>query len=237
MKKQLLIIICMKFMAKYICIEGTDGVGKTTQVNLLHSRMNNLKIDNIVTNEPGSRLCPLTMQLRSIILDAKWNDLMPDIARDYLFQACRSINLEKVVYPALNEGKHVISDRGALSGICYETAIGLKLETLLDLFHITVDNFCQGLKRTHLNIYDIIIVLEGNPKASLIRASEKKEFIAGDNMEMRGDSFMEKVQQNMKEAIDKKLFKCPMISINVEDKSIQEVNNEIWDTLKKYNIV
>jgi dTMP kinase len=217
-------------MAKYICIEGTDGVGKTTQVELLHQRLDR----SIVTNEPGSKACPLTLELRKIILDAKWDNFMTPLGRDYLFQACRSIGLEKIVYPSLKDGHFVISDRSALSGLCYEIAAGISSEILWKLFYITIDDFCKKMNRDPLKIYDIIIILDGKPKINL---QDKKEFEAGDTMELRGDSFMEKVRRNMQAAVAGSYFTCPMIIINVDGKSKEEVNDEIWATLIREKII
>lgn len=61
-------------MAKYICFEGSEGVGKTTQVSKLvaHLRQQGYKV--LETKEPGTVHSPVTMELRKLMLDAKYNN-------------------------------------------------------------------------------------------------------------------------------------------------------------------
>lgn len=215
----------MEYKAKHICVEGIDGVGKTGQVNLLNEALNSKGIKSIVTSEPGNKHNPLTMELRKIILDAKWSECMTHIAREYLFQAARNINLHNVVLPALEKGQYVISDRGILSGIAYELAIGIPRTTLDTLFRITTTDTLNKLNREC--IYDMVIILEGDIEECLTRAARKKEFIQGDAIESRGSTFMNCAQSNMKELCAQKYFPCPMIVINTTGKNIQQIHSEI----------
>lgn len=60
-------------MAKYICFEGSEGVGKTTQVSKLVSHLRNQGYKVLETKEPGTVHSPVTMELRKLMLDAKYN--------------------------------------------------------------------------------------------------------------------------------------------------------------------
>lgn len=215
-------------LGKYICIEGIDGVGKTTQVQLLNERIAN----SITTSEPGNSKCPITMELRKLVLDAQYDTHLTPLARDYLFQACRSINLEHIVSPAIKKGQHVISDRGAMSGFAYSLATDLPLVDLKHLLYLTTKSFSAGA-----HLYDIIVVLESDIEESLDKASEKKEFSSGDAIEMRGPKYMEKVRYYMRFLKDYRLFSCPIVYIDVKGKSKEQVTDEILQILVENKIL
>ena len=82
----------------YVLFEGIDGVGKSTQIEILASKFS----DAIVTKEPGGT--QLGENLREILL----------------FLADRAEHFEKLVKP--NLGKLILSDRGFISGIAYALA-------------------------------------------------------------------------------------------------------------------
>src|SRR5271167_1025736 len=116
--------------ATYICLEGTEGVGKTTQTQKLvdHLRAKGCKV--LQTKEPGTAHAPLTMQLRGIMLDKQYDEQLTAPARELISQAIRSIHLEKVVFPALSEYDFIVQDRGILSGLAYGTACGNDEKTI-----------------------------------------------------------------------------------------------------------
>ena len=208
---------------KYICIEGVDGTGKSTQSHLLSERIPN----SIKTSEPGNINCPIMMEIRKLVLDAQYDKSMTPLARDYLFQAARSINLEHIVYPNIKNGTHVISDRGAMSGFAYSLATGMDIETLKNLFRLTTQDFANKSKNE--GVYDMIIVLENEDTQSVLdRAGEKKEFVKGDAIEMRGAKYMDQVRHYMRQMKNENIFKCPIVYIDVKDKTREQVNDEIY---------
>ena len=114
---------CMK-KAKYICLEGTEGVGKTTQTRKLVDTLRARGYAVLETKEPGSPHSPLTMTLRGIMLDNQYDSQMTRPAREFISQAIRSIHLEQVIVPNLYKYDFIIQDRGILSGYAYGTACG-----------------------------------------------------------------------------------------------------------------
>ena len=107
----------------FICIEGLDGCGKTTQAKLLAKKLS-ASHGAVYTAEPSRgkignyiRNSYLYGEKRlSIVLEA------------LLFAADRIEHLENEVIPALNEGRLVISDRYVYSSLAYQGAAGLSLE-------------------------------------------------------------------------------------------------------------
>jgi dTMP kinase len=102
--------------AKYICFEGTEGSGKSTQTQKLVDYLRSKGYKVLQTKEPGTPLSPLTMELRKIMLDSQYESQLTMTARELISQAIRSIHLERVVIPALSEYDYIIQDRGILSG-------------------------------------------------------------------------------------------------------------------------
>jgi dTMP kinase len=215
-------------MAKYICIEGTEGVGKTTQTQKLVDYLRSLGYSVLQTKEPGTSHSPLTMELRNIMLNAKYESEITSPARELISQAIRSIHLEKVVIPAQGEYDFIVQDRGILSGFAYGEACGNDINWLINLSNAVVKSANKevGIKSTL--IYDNVILLKGNVKTGLDKALiAKQEFDAGDAIEMRGLSFMEQVNKNMGKYSD--WFQTTII--NVDNKSIEDVFADIVNAL------
>lgn len=101
-----------------IVFEGMDRSGKTTQIELLHKAIPN----SIVVSEPGST--KLGLMLREFLKD-KSNQIDKETEAN-LFLAARYDLYRKVVFPALEQGKTVISDRSCLSSLVYQDTTYVK---------------------------------------------------------------------------------------------------------------
>ena len=210
---------------QYICVEGCEGVGKTTQTQKLVQHLQYLGFSVLQTKEPGTVLSPLTMELRNIMLNAKYESEITVAARELISQAIRSIHLERVIIPVFDKYDFIVQDRGLLSGLAYGEACGNDIEFLMNL--IAPIAFKADFDQS-VSIYDKVILLTGNVKAGLDKAvSSKQEFEAGDAIEMKGLSFMEQVNTNM----TKYSSWFNTTSINVDGKSIRDVLNEITGAL------
>jgi len=108
----------------FICVEGLDGCGKTTQTKLLVGRLRKKGYNVTYTAEPSrgkignfiKKYCLHGVKRVSSIVEA------------LLFAADRFEHVEKEVIPALDEGKVVVSDRYVYSSLAYQGAAGLDLE-------------------------------------------------------------------------------------------------------------
>ena len=107
----------------FICVEGLDGCGKTTQAKLLVKRLRKTR-EATYTAEPSKgeigrlvKKCYLHAEKRgSIAVEA------------LLFAADRLEHLKDEVLPALDKGKTVVSDRYVFSSLAYQGAAGLDLD-------------------------------------------------------------------------------------------------------------
>jgi dTMP kinase len=100
----------------FLVIEGPDGSGKTTQVELLAARLRARGLEVLTTREPGGT--PLGQRLRVLLLDA---DGSPDPRTETLLLAAdRAEHVARVVRPALAAGRVVVSDRFVPSSLVYQ---------------------------------------------------------------------------------------------------------------------
>ena len=107
----------------FICIEGLDGCGKTTQAKLLVKRLQ--KSHNAVYTAEPSRGKIGAFIRKSCLYGEK---RLSSVVEALLFAADRLEHVENEVLPALRQGRLVVSDRYVYSSLAYQGAAGLSLE-------------------------------------------------------------------------------------------------------------
>jgi dTMP kinase len=163
----------------YILFEGIDTCGKSTQIELLSQKFD----DIVTTKEPGGT--KFGIKAREILLR---DSLASKRAELLLFLADRAEHYEEVVKP--NNHKILISDRGFLSGIGYALANGdfdFKELVALNSFALSGD------------FPDKIILFVTNIE-TLTQRTSKKEL---DGIELRGLEYLMNVQNKMQESLQK----------------------------------
>lgn len=101
----------------YICIEGVDGVGKTTTVNCLSEKLRNSGYNVLQTREPS-----IHSEVAKKLYDIIKNDNLTPLAREYVLQANRDLHMNEIIRPFLFkqcEKSIIVQDRGLLSAYCY----------------------------------------------------------------------------------------------------------------------
>ncbi len=164
-------------MSKFIVVEGSEGVGKSTQINTIKSFLDNHDIDYIVTREPGGT--KFGESIRSIILDQ--NNNTDNLTDSLLFYASRYENYNKLILPSLRKGKTVICDRFHYSTLVYQGIVG-ESELVKKIHSIFDDIFSQSI--------DHVIYLYTDPAESFKRISRRSET---DKFESRGLEYLEQL--------------------------------------------
>ena len=117
---------------KFIAFEGGEGVGKSTQSKLLAAALEARGIEAVLTREPGGT--PGAEAIRSLLLNPPHEGWNPR-AEALLFAAARSDHVEKLIRPALAEGKWVICDRFIDSTRAYQGGGGGLSDTEILALH------------------------------------------------------------------------------------------------------
>jgi dTMP kinase len=105
----------------FISLDGGEGVGKSTQVRALAEALQQRGIDVLVTREPGGS--DGAEVIRNLLLggeDERWGLH----AEALLFAAARADHVEKIIRPALEAGRWVLSDRFVDSSLAYQGGAG-----------------------------------------------------------------------------------------------------------------
>lgn len=108
----------------FICVEGLDGCGKTTQTKLLVRRLRRKRYDAIYTAEPSRGKIGKFIKRHCLHSEKRVSSIIEAL----LFAADRFEHVEDVIVPAIGKGKIVVSDRYVYSSLAYQGAAGLDLE-------------------------------------------------------------------------------------------------------------
>ena len=106
----------METRAQFITLDGIDGSGKTTQLNVIRDWFAARQMPVVFTREPGGT--PLGEKLRELLLDPQTRVSLH--TETLLMFAARRQHLEDVVLPALAQGIHVVSDRFTDATFAYQ---------------------------------------------------------------------------------------------------------------------
>jgi dTMP kinase len=98
-------------------MEGLDGSGKTTQMDLLEKKLYQLGFSVLRTREPGG--CQISEDIRNIILDTENMEMSPT-TEALLYAASRAQHVHQRIRPAVEEGRVVLCDRFVDSSVAYQ---------------------------------------------------------------------------------------------------------------------
>jgi len=103
----------------FVCFEGGEGAGKSTQSRALAARLEQESYAALLTFEPGDT--PVGKEMRRIVLDPATGELS-DRTEVLLYAADKAEHVDTVVLPALERGEVVITDRYVDSTLAYQGA-------------------------------------------------------------------------------------------------------------------
>lgn len=164
----------------FITLEGIEGAGKTTAMNLVSSLIESAGKPLMVTREPGGT--PLGEELRALLLGHR-HDGMADDTELLLMFAARAEHLRNKIEPALNQGSWVLCDRFTDATYAYQGGgRGLPLDRIEALEHWVQ----RGLRPNLTLLLDLPVAL------GLERAGKRS---APDRFERERHEFFERVRQ------------------------------------------
>jgi len=167
---------------RFICLEGIDGCGKSTQAVALGDFLEKEGFKVLRIREPGGT--EISEAIRQVILNPGYKDKMNDVAELFLYSAARAQLIHEVVKPALRKGYVVLADRFAYSTLAYQGfGRGLDIEMVKNLLCMT----CGVFFPNKTFIFDIPV--------SLSKERLLKNTINKDRIEQEQDDFFERVRQ------------------------------------------
>lgn len=198
----------------FISFEGIDKSGKSTQISLLVDYLKQKGHKVVQTCEPGGT--GLGEKIERILLEPSTKQIS-GIGELFLYLADRAEHVEKIIQPALEKGKIVISDRFTDATIAYQGyGRGLDIPWIEEL----------NKRVTHGLLPDITFLLDISPSLAEKRSrSERKDRIENEKI-----SFHQKVRQGYLKLAKKYAERIKVI--NSED-SIEEIQLIIRRILAK----
>ena len=195
----------MKGKGLFICVEGLDGCGKTTQTKLLVRKLRKIGWDAVYTAEPSRG--KIGQFIKKYCLHGEKRTF--PIVEALLFAADRFEHVEREVIPALNEGKVVVSDRYVYSSLAYQGATGLDLKWI-------------EMINEHAIRPDLAIFVDVEPEAVIKRLKQKKSVM--ENLE---------TQRKVREVYVKFVEKGELVRID-GNKSTEEVADDVLKVVLRF---
>ena len=205
----------------FIVMEGPDGSGKTTQINLLKEYLEEAGYECLITREPGGTV--IGEEVRQLILNPEHKEMSP-VTEMLLYAASRAQLVHEVIGPALEEGKIVISDRFVDSSIVYQGIARRKLGI----------STVSAVNAPGIGIYrpDGIFFIDLSEAEGLRRKKEQKNL---DRMEQEGIDFHHMVSEGYRKVLSGRPEVMKIDGGRSIDTIQKKIRNHVDELLKKKN--
>lgn len=204
----------------FITVEGGEGSGKTTVLEIVYQELRALGYNVLVTREPGG--IPIAENIREIILNPS-NTQMEKRTEALLYAAARRQHLIEVIAPALKRGDIVLCDRFIDSSLVYQGhARGIGMKEVLE-----INNFAIG------DLYpELTMFFDIKPEEGLARIAQNKDR-EKNRLDLEELAFHQKVYEGYHLLLNKYPERIKQIDAS---KEINEVASEtLACILKKMN--
>ena len=192
--------------ARFITIEGVEGVGKSTNIRFITKLLQEACIEHVVTREPGGTA--IAELIRQLLL-AHHAENICEMTELLLVFAARAQHIEHVIKPALAAGKWVVCDRFTDATYAYQGG-GRGLDTsVIDQLAAMV----QGSLHP-----DLTLILDLPPQTGLQRASARGDL---DRFEQEQLSFFERVRTAYLEVAAREPQRCAVIDAGLPLEQVQ----------------
>ena len=207
------IIISLKLKAmnkgKFITVDGVEGAGKSTQIDLICSYLQRKGVEVVRTREPGGT--DLGEKIRTLLLDVDNKEMHSDTELLLMFSSRNELIQNKII-PALNKGSWVVSDRFTDASFAYQGG-----GRMLDLDRISkLESWVLGEFQP-----DLTLLLDVSVDIGMTRIEARA---AKDRIELEERAFFERVRSVF---IDRSKSYPERIKLIDASGSISEIHNKI----------
>ncbi|MDR1758920.1 MAG: dTMP kinase [Fibrobacter sp.] len=177
----------LRVSPRFFCLEGIDGSGKTTQMELLEAALTERGHACVRLREPGGS--KISEQIRALLLNPEFKGVMDDKTELLLYSAARAQVIRELIAPALDAGKVVLADRFVWSTFAYQGfGRGLDAQMIMELSEITCGNYFP----------ELTLVLDVSVEECAARM--KKGERVPDRLESEKSVFFERVRAGYRQA-------------------------------------
>jgi dTMP kinase len=195
---------------KFITIEGSEGVGKTTQIAALRDSLKERGLEVIVTREPGGT--PRAERIRELLLTPT-DEPMPMTCELLLMFAARATHIENLIRPALERGAWVVCDRFTDATYAYQgEGRGVRREEIANL-----ELFVQAELRP-----DLTLLLDAPIEIGAARAAARDGEGTRDRFEQERQDFFERVRNAYLERARSQPGRFAVIDATADRASVQQ---------------
>ena len=200
----------------FITFEGSEGCGKSTQVQLLVTRLEIAGVPFLITREPGGTA--IGESIRELLQFAPQSAGMTPETELLLFEASRAQLVREVIKPALESGKCVIADRFFDSTTVYQ-GVARKLDRKIVR---QLNAFAVGDC-----LPDITFLLDVDLTTARARMKGPRR---PDRMEQQSEEFYEQVRDGYQELAKRERKRVVLVE---GGQASEEISDEIWQVLLK----
>lgn len=203
---------------KFITLEGGEGAGKSTQIPYLKSFLEARGYQVVITREPGGS--PGAELIRKLLLEGtptKWEPLTEYL----LLSAARRDHIEKVIKPALEQGKWVVCDRFFDSSLAYQGAGGGIKEEILQQIYDAIAPYFEP---------DITFIFDLPIEIGLQRA-KTRSFGLEDRFEQMPFDFHQRVQDKFRQISAKNPHRCYLVQAH---HTVEDISKELQNHMIKF---
>ena len=200
----------------FITFEGSEGCGKSTQVQLLVTRLEIAGVPFLITREPGGTA--IGESIRELLQFAPQSAGMTPETELLLFEASRAQLVREVIKPALESGKCVIADRFFDSTTVYQ-GVARKLDRkIVQQLNAFAVGDC---------LPDITFLLDVDLTTARARMKGPRR---PDRMEQQSEEFYEQVRDGYQELAKRERKRVVLVE---GGQASEEISDEIWQVLLK----
>lgn len=192
----------------FITVEGPDGAGKTTQLQLLADHLKAKGYEIVMTREPGGTR--IGNEIRSLILNPDFKE-MDEMTEILLYAASRAQHVNELIRPALEAGKIVLCDRFIDASIAYQGyGLGYSIEQVQEINRQATNDLTPD--RTYL--FDLTV------------ADSKRRMVergALDRIEQRDDDFRQRVYEGFLTLAEQEPERIQLVDANHSIDDLQQI--------------
>lgn len=203
---------------RFITFEGGEGGGKSTQAQLLASRLEKTGVEVVLTREPGGSAGAEI--IRHVLLSGAAKPLGAE-TEAILFAAARDDHVRSTIAPAIEAGKWVISDRFMDSTRVYQGVLGQVDARLI-----------RGLERVTVGdlVPDLTFIMDVPVEVGMKRAEKRRGEGEADRFEAENVQFHERLRRVFAECAKLEPQRCILIDATLPKETVHET---IWSSVSE----